>query len=322
MAQLTRRAFLKSSLACAGLVLMGTGTAVGAARLTVKHPKRFRILQLTDLHFFSHEKEVRDAFNERAVENMRKLVALAKPDLVMVTGDVWPEDAEGLGESRMRWAVNHFVALGVPWAFAWGNHDQVSDYSVAHDALTHAKNSLYRGGDADGNYAIDVEDKEHKRVWQMVCLNSHRDGLQQAQRQWLQDLLKTDPVPVPRFAFFHIPLRQYDDIWKNGTALGMKGEDVCMEKEDGSALAVLKAAGVRACFCGHDHQNDYSGMADGVELVYGRVSRAGGYGADIFPKGGKLITVNCRSGRYDWVSVTPDGKRWHPKQGEHREIPN
>ena len=102
----------------------------------------------------------------------------------------------------------------------------------------------------------------------------------------------------------------------------MKGEDVCMEQEDGSSLAVLKAAGVRACFCGHDHQNDYSGAADGVELVYGRVSRAGGYGADIFPKGGKLITVNCRTGRYEWVSITPDGKRWRPKPGERREIPN
>jgi len=146
--------------------------------------------------------------------------------------------------------------------------------------------------------------------------------MQRAEQQWVEELVKTDSVPVPRFAFFHIPLRQYDDIWKNGAARGMKGEEVCMEKEDGTSLAVLKAASVRACFCGHDHQNDYSGTADGVELVYGRVSRAGGYGADIFPKGGKLITVNCRKGTYNWVSITPDGKRWSPKRGERREIPN
>jgi 3',5'-cyclic AMP phosphodiesterase CpdA len=322
MTNVTRRTFLKSSLASAGLLLMGTGTAAGAARLTIKHPRRFRILQLTDLHFFSHEKELRDAFNARAAENMHKLVKATKPDLVVVTGDVWSENPEGMGEAWMRFAIGHFEALGVPWAFAWGNHDQVSDFSAAHDALTHGKNSLYRGGDADGNYVIVVEDKDRKRVWQIVCLNSHRDGLQQDQRQWVEYMVKTDPGPVPRFAFFHIPLRQYDEIWKNGAVSGMKGEDVCMEKEDGSTLAVLKAAGVRACFCGHDHQNDYSGMANGVELVYGRVSRAGGYGADIFPKGGKLITVNCRSGSYDWVSVTPDGKRWHAKPGEHREIPN
>ncbi len=322
MIPLTRRAFLKTSVACAGLVLMGTAAPSGGARLTIGHPKRFRILQLTDLHFFSHEKEVRDAFNVRAVENMHKLVKETKPDLVIVTGDVWSENPGGEGEARMRYAIGHFESLGVPWAFTWGNHDQVSDYPVAHEALAAARHSLYRGTDSDGNYVINIEDASRKRVWQIVCLNTHRDGLQQPQRQWMQELVKADPEPVPRFAFFHIPLKQYDDIWKNGTALGMKGEDVCMEKEDGSSLAVLKAAGVRACFCGHDHQNDYSGMSDGVELVYGRVSRAGGYGADIFPKGGKLITVNCRTGRYEWVSVTPDGKRWHPKPGEHREIPN
>ncbi len=331
MSGVTRRVFLKSSVVCAGLALMGadlpaqTGETTGrsgVARLTIGHPRRFRILQLTDLHFFSHEREVQDAFNARAVENMRRLVKLAKPDLVMITGDVWSENPGGEGEARMRYAIGQFEALGVPWAFTWGNHDLVSDVAVAHDALTMAKRSLYCGGNSDGNYAINIEDTGHKRVWQIVCLNTHRDGLQHAQQQWLQELVKADSAPVPRFAFFHIPLKQYDDIWKNGTALGMKGEDVCMEKEDGSSLAVLKAAGVRACFCGHDHQNDYSGVADGVELVYGRVSRAGGYGADIFPKGGKLITVNCRTSRYEWVSITPDGKRWHPKPGEHREIPN
>ena len=318
----TRRVFLKSSLMGAGLALMGMAAPTAAARLTVAHPKRFRILQLTDLHFFSHEQELRDAFNARAVENMRKLVKGTKPDLVMVTGDVWSENPNGEGEARMRWAIEQFEALGVPWAFTWGNHDLVSDFTVAHDALAKANHSLYRGGASDGNYAIDIEDRDHQRVWQIVCLNTHRDGMQRAQQEWFHDLVKADPTPLPRFAFFHIPLKQYDDIWKNGAAHGMKGEDVCMEKEDGSSLAVLKAGGVRACFCGHDHQNDYAGLAEGVELVYGRVSRAGGYGADIFPKGGKLITVNCRTGRYDWVSITPDGKRWHPKPGEHREIPN
>ena len=320
--RLTRRSFLRSSLACTAVFLLGAGASAGSAPLTIKHPNHFRILQLTDLHFFSHDKDVRDAFNERTVENIHKLVKQAKPDLLMITGDVWSENPEGMGETWMRYAIGQFKALGVPWAFTWGNHDQVSDYSVAHDAFSKAKNSLYRGRGSDGNYAIDIDDKNHQRVWQIVCLNSHRDGLQTAQQEWLQELVKGDPVPVPRFAFFHIPLKQYDEVWKNGTAVGVKGEDVCMEKEDGSTLAVLKAAGVRACFCGHDHQNDYSGVADGVELVYGRVSRAGGYGADIFPKGGKIITVNCRTGLYEWESLTPDGVRWHPKPGERLEIPN
>ena len=305
-----------------GASAAGAGETIGVARLKIPHPSRFHILQLTDLHFFSREKDTWDTFNKRTVDNMRKLVRLAKPDLVIVTGDVWSEDQGGLGETHMRYAVEQFEALGVPWAFTWGNHDQLPNYAIGHEAFAKAKNSLYRGGDSDGNYVIDVVDAHDRRVWQIVCLNSHQDGIRGEQHQWLRSLAKADAQPPPRFAFFHIPLKQYDEVWKNGVATGIRGENVCMEKEDGSTLPILKSLGVKACFCGHDHQNDYSGVADGVELVYGRVSRAGGYGADIFPKGGKLITVDCRKGRYEWESLTSEGVPWRPKPGERIEIPN
>lgn len=283
------------------------------AHLTVAHPEQFRILQLTDLHFFSRDASTWEDFNRRTVDQMQKLVALSDPDLVMITGDVWSEDQNGQGLAHMRYAVRQFEALGVPWAFTWGNHDQVSDFAAAHRILSEAKNSLYRGAESDGNYLIDILDSSEHPVWQIVCVNTHRDGVREAQQQWLKALPATQ---VPRFAFFHIPIKQYEDIWKNGTATGIWGEDVCMEKEDGSTLPILKKLGIAACFCGHDHQNDYSGAAEGVELVYGRVSRSGGYGADTFQKGGKLITANCGKGRFVWESITPDGTRWRPKPGE------
>jgi len=153
-------------------------------------------------------------------------------------------------------------------------------------------------------------------VWQIICLNTHRAGVQAPERAWLNALKQSEPHSPRRFAFFHIPLKQYDTIWESGVAAGIKGESVCFEEEDGSTLAVLKTMGVKACFCGHDHSNDYSGVIDGVELVYGRATGVGGYGANIIPKGGKLITVNCVEEMYEWVSLTPDGKKWHPKPGE------
>ena len=304
-------------------MLSGAASSGGdRARVKVQHPDQVRILQLTDLHFFRKEGEVQDRLNRQTVSDMQRLVELAKPDVVMVTGDVWSENPGGKGDGWLRYAIARIEELGLPWAFTWGNHDQVSDLAAAHGALTDAPHSRYRGGASDGNYVIDLENSNGVRMWQCVCLNSHRDGLQAAQRQWFEEAAKADPDPVPRFAFFHIPLRQYQDAWTNGTGRGMKGEDVCLEKEDGTTLSVLKSLGVRACFCGHDHCNDYSGVVDGVELVYGRVSRPDAGGKDNFKNGGKLITLDCGKGRWQWESITTDGARWRPKPDERVEFPD
>jgi hypothetical protein len=293
-----------------------------AAVLRIPKARRLRILQVTDLHFFAGEAFQHPGRNKVTWENVTALIEKTKPDLLIATGDLWPENKESKGEERMRWAIEHFESLNLPWAYTWGNHDQIPDYAVGHKAFANARNCLYRGAATDGNYVIDVVDRHDRWLWQLVCLNSKGAGLGPTQQQWLRSLAKDSAasghVP-PRIAFFHIPLKQYADIWEQGAASGIKGESVCKESEDGSTLPVFKNLGVRACFCGHDHANDYSGMADGVELVYGRATGVGGYGAAVLPKGGKLITVNCKSGRYDWMSILPDGTKWHPKPGERTD---
>ncbi|MCC6490965.1 MAG: metallophosphoesterase [Candidatus Hydrogenedentes bacterium] len=325
-ARFKRRDFLKAGAASVGAVILGsafssdgraraeTGPAYGVAQLVIPHPSRLRILQFTDLHLFADEVH-HESVDRQTCETMRELVKTAKPDLVMVTGDLWPENRDGMGEAYMQSAIERMEAMGVPWGFVWGNHDQLPDYAAGHAAFENAKNSLYRGAATDGNYVIDILDQGTRRVWQLICLNSHEYGVKIAP-ELQEKLTAVSTPPVPRIAFFHIPLKQYDTVWKNGTAAGVIGEDPCIADEDGSALAFLKSIGVTACFCGHDHVNDYSGVVDGIELVYGRATGAGGYGVEILPKGGKLITINCRKKQHEWVSLTPDGKRWTPKPGE------
>ena len=329
---LTRRGFLAATASAIGVAVFSRrGHAAAAqpapdadlpymARLRVKHPTKVRILQMTDLHFFAGEKVFHDMVNRRTMETMQALVKLTKPDLVMATGDLWPEDRDGMGEQRMRFAIQQFEGLGVPWAFTWGNHDKLPDYAVGHDAFTKAKNSLYRGATTNGNYAIDFVHAHGKVLSQILCINSDEDGILGPQQQWLkstgEELKKRGEGVTPRLAFFHIPLKQYDEMWRKGIAAGVKGEEVCLEKEDGSTLPILKSLNVRACFVGHDHSNDYAGVIDGVELVYGRATGAGGYGADVVHKGGKLITLNAKTGKYSWVTVLPDGTKWTPKPGE------
>jgi hypothetical protein len=325
--RISRRIFLESTAVALGAAAVGTAGAadgqgsaggplgLGVTELSIAHPTRFRILQLTDLHFFSGG-PLESSRNAKTVEIIRGVVKATKPDLVMATGDLWPENRDGMGETYMRQVIQEFEALDLPWAFVWGNHDQLADYAVGHEAFEKAKNSLYRGSASDGNYVIDVVNRHNEPVWQLICLNSHQDGLH-IDPALPQKLAASNASSVPCFAFFHIPVKQYKEIWDNGAATGILAEQPCNEQEDGSALPILKSLGVRACFCGHDHVNDYSGVADGVELVYGRASGAGGYGVEILAKGGKLITTNCKSKRYRWATVLPDGERWVPKPGEH-----
>ncbi len=306
-------AWLGLALACVAALPEETKGAPGVARLVARDPHAIRVLQLTDLHYFSRDPSTWDAFNARTTRQMRKLVQLADPDLVVITGDAWSDNENGSGEAQLRYALEQFASLGVPWAFTWGNHDQVSDRARADALLEQAPGSLYRGSASGGNYRVEIVDTSGKALWQLLMIDTGREGLLEPQRAWVRSL---PPPPAPRVAFFHIPLKQYEDVWHDGSASGIWGERPCYEREDGDALPVLREAGVIACFCGHDHMNDYSGVADGVELVYGRVSRAGGYGADTFDKGGKLITLDGLKGTCTWVSLTPDGKRWRPAPGE------
>ena len=327
----TRRQFLGSSAtviglaAAAGCATSATilasekATPPGVACLKIPRLSKFTILQITDIHFFAGRSGALGLLNDKTVADLKKLVALAKPDLLMVTGDLWRDNPPERLEEFMHYGVAQCAALGVPWAFAWGNHDQLKNYAAGHKALTEAKNSLYRGADSDGNYVIDIVGRRGKCVWQLVCINTKQEGAGASQQQWLRALGEKSGNPVPRFAFFHIPLKQYADVWTNGSATGIKIEAPCMEKEDGATLPILKSLGVKACFAGHDHINDYAGVCDGVDLIYGRATGLGGYGAGDLAKGGKLITLNCKTGRYEWDSILPDGTRWRPKPGEHLE---
>lgn len=318
----TRREFLIAggALLAAGCTgksetpLDASTTAESAAQLHIKDAAAFKILQFTDLHFFSPRERRVEAGQIPTLKIMDTLIEQTGPDLVMITGDVWPGNRGGdFASFMMRRAVRRLGHIGMPWAFTWGNHDMLADMNAGHKTLTGAPDSLYRGAATGGNYTIGVIDGAGERAAELLCLNTTDIGMAQEQRDWLAAL---PPAGVPRLAFFHIPLKQYADIWENGVAEGIIGEDPCAEEEDGASLACLKNAGVRACICGHDHVNDYEGVIDGVELVYGRATGLGGYGREYVPKGGKLITLDCTQGTYTMCSVLPDGTSWTPKPGE------
>jgi len=202
----------------------------------------------------------------------------------------------------------------------WGNHDQLSDVPKGHDAWHDAKNSLYRGGPSSGNYTVDILNSEGKRVFELFCVNTHRFGLVDSALDWVkaqeEQRAETNDTYPPAIMFHHIPTATYMKALKARNAGGTFLEKITNEREEGDAFKHIKALKtVKACFCGHDHVNDYSGVVDGIELAYGRSSGGNGYGWESVRKGGKLITVNCENGQHTWESVFSDGLRWQPTPG-------
>ncbi len=309
--------------ACSTMVRKDNHTAAlpNEQIITVGGRHEVRMLQLTDIHFFNgavKTAKMEAKKRQRTIDDVRLLIDHTNPDFLMITGDLWHDNPFGRGEEFMQTSLEHVGSWGLPWAFTWGNHDQLTDYSNGHTALSSAKHCLYKGGASEGNYVLTLADHHGGRIAEIFCLNTNHRGMGEEQRAFVSktafdlDSQASTGAPPLRLAAFHIPLRQYQDVWDDGSARGIIGENVCFEQEDRSSLAVLKSAGVKAAFCGHDHVNDYSADADGVELIYGRATGYGGYGAETVPKGGKLHIITPETRAYRWESVLMDGKRWVP----------
>ncbi len=295
------------------------------SRITLSNPAEIRLLQFTDVHFFNGFGKLpkrEERFRMQTLDDVRRLIDKARPDALIVTGDLWHDNPDGKGAEFMAYALEQCASWGVPWAFTWGNHDQLNDYDAGHAALTAAKGSLYAGADSKGNYVLGFDDGDGRRLAELFCLNSRNTGLDAEARSFVKQTAGTlDAVgkrPM-RLGAFHIPLRQYADVWNSGAALGVIGEDVCSEQEDGSSLSVLRDAGIQAVFCGHDHVNDYSGALDGVDLIYGRATGHNGYGAGDVAKGAKLYLLDPARSELHWTSLTPDGAEWRPSPGERKD---
>ncbi len=297
----------------------GSGKSHGVAALDLPRRQSLRILQITDNHFFCGvEKGLIVTNSDRSTEkDWQAHVRIHKPDLIVASGDLWHDNPGGRGQKTLEHVLPKLAALDVPWAFTWGNHDELDDYQKGHDALESAKHSLYRGGASHGDCRIEIRGTEQKPVAQLFLMNSHQFGLAAWQLAWLrrtQQALKAHGTgSLPALAFFHIPLLDQKTLFRPGITKGVQHEKVCNEAEDGSALPAIAGLGeIRACFCGHDHVNDYAVRDRNVDLVYGRATGYAGYGGDKVRKGAKLIEFDLATGAYTQVTVFADGTTWKP----------
>ncbi len=181
-----------------------------------------------------------------------------------------------------------------------------------------------------GNYQLEVTNEAGALAWNVFVLNSRRwHHVPPKVLKWLKDRVRASPA-IPSVCFYHVPNWEFHDIWERGIAKGIKREAVCFERDHGRFHAALKELGtIKACFVGHDHVNDYHGMLDGINYVYGRKTCLGGYGSylkvpDKFKDAGKAIRVGAKlitlqvdavppeQNTLDHFSVFHDGTTWRP----------
>ena len=177
MTNLSRRSFLSAASAAAAVPLLSSFPRLARAEvqpavITPKTPGKLRLLGFTDVHYFWHPHH-----DARTSRELKAHVDRWQPDAVVVCGDLWMNNPDGKGLSYCEFAIGELEKLGVPWAFARGNHDQVDQDkdAVARKMLTDAPHSLYRGAETLDCYRVEVRSAgADKPFWGLYLSNNAR----------------------------------------------------------------------------------------------------------------------------------------------------
>ena len=269
----------------------------------------FKILHLTDIHLggslFSARQDI------KALNACYVLIENTKPDLVIVTGDMsFPMGIMSMSFNNSA-PVYQFAAfmrnLGIPWAFAYGNHDTESLASMGEKELNEVFMALsyktsgtllypYVQPEVTGrsNQLIELRNADGSLNTALFLIDSNAytgeginvyDYIHDDQVDWyageVERLNAEAGSEVPSMIFFHIPLQQYRtayELYEAGSDevtyfFGENGEKmidkVCCSDFPSSLFDRAREKGCEAMFCGHDHYNNMSLEYEGVRLTYG-----------------------------------------------------
>jgi len=265
----------------------------------------FKISQFTDLHY--GETDQNDVNSTKVQE---EILATEKPDIVVMTGDsvsgyAWNNQS---GWFAKKWAhlTSPMVKYNISWAFALGNHDDEADLSRTEIILLdqtyplsltqqgpsniHGATNYYLfvySSDVNNDvpvavlYMFDSSDNNCENVTGWGCVYPDQIRWYIATATEIQ--AKYGRI-IPALAFFHIPVPEFMYMWNNISTFGrMEDTGVCCFSVNTGLFAAFKQMGdVISVHCGHDHDNDFYGLYDGILLAYGRKTGYGGYGP---PKG-------------------------------------
>jgi 3',5'-cyclic AMP phosphodiesterase CpdA len=289
---------------------------LGAQTLPLKFhkDKTFKIVQFTDVHYCYSKQDT----SQLALDCINSVLDAEKPDLVIVTGDLIfsPPAIPGLAK-----VLEPIIKHNVPYAIAWGNHDheQGTPQAELQQYVEKQKNNVGKtaqGIPGNSNFALSIKSATGNNDAAVIyCFDSHDYStlpqikgygwILPEQIDWYKKESKAfttanGGTPLPSYAFFHIPLPEYNLAAGNENIrmIGHRWEKSCApELNTGLYTAMLEAKDVVATFVGHDHDDDYVVDYNGIMLTYGRFT------------GGKTVYNNLPEGNGGRVIVLKEGSR-------------
>ncbi|MCV4231507.1 metallophosphoesterase family protein [Virgibacillus sp. LDC1] len=299
-------------------------------KLKFREDGTFVIVQFSDVEFIDAEDRDPETplLDSMTKATMERVIAMEQPDLVVFAGDLTASARSKDPLQSFRSAVAVAEENRVAWAAVFGNHD--SEGSLPRKRM-HEEQLLHEycvaqpdppGVSGAGNYALTIDDRAGKPAASLFFLDSGDyspidavggyDWIRRDQIEWYvsesrQLAEQNGGAPLPALAFFHIPLPEYDEVWKTSVCEGHCSEWISSPKvNSGLFTAMVEMGDVMGTFVGHDHSNDYCGTLHGIRLCYGRstryVSYVDGIRKDKFPTGGRVIRLKAGERQFEtWI---------------------
>lgn len=284
--------------------------------LKLNEDGKFKIIQITDLHY--GENEVYDMYTQALMEG---LFDLEQADLAVLTGDMvsgyaW-DNSTGWYETQWKNWTKAFINRNQTYMYIQGNHDSQADFdrdSIA-DLDMEIEQSITEKGPKDingtSNYVKTVYDSTGtKKLFYLWAFDSMSDNCQGVlgygcvypnQIEWYRQksaelIAEDDGKVIPGYAFFHIPLQEFLDMWNLNDVYGNAYDPISCQSVDTGLYAEMRQIGnIEAIVVGHDHQNDYWGEYNGMKFYFGRKTGYGGYGPHYYQRGARVFEFSLEN---------------------------
>jgi 3',5'-cyclic AMP phosphodiesterase CpdA len=271
------------------LALIYIPVEAASSELKFNADGEFKILTISDLHYRAEP-------DTRGIELTRRLIAVEKPDLVLVAGDCITGNKNFTAAEVEKAVANVASAMEhmqPPWAIMFGNHDAEHSPKThlgkeqmmrLYESYPHNVNAGWeRGIHGVGNKNVLIWNAAATRPVFSLWLIDSGDGVVTTEERW--DWIHPDQVlwyyqtsrqlenkygaKIPGLMFFHIPLPEFTRMVNSKKVIGERREPEGSSNMNGGLFsAVLERGDVKGIFCGHDHVNNYVGLYRGVALGY------------------------------------------------------